>query len=253
MAQPLKWIVSQQGGKWILTCTLPVGDWTGWTLDPTLTLQPDAADGIDTWLNGLSTNTDDNNGISSILVAGGSVDPNARLRGLVQFDLSSIPAHAVIGSAVLTLYCESEADTSDRVVGVHRGLVSWFEGVRDGVTPGAGEDGSTYNHRNQNGNVHWGSVGGLAGTDYTATATALQTITSPSAAYNWTVTADAAAWVAGTAVNYGLWVILPDENTQNSRKRLTSSDGTTAAYRPLLTVTYTLPLACRRALTGIGI
>ncbi len=32
MAVPLTWVVTQQGGKWVLSVTLPAGDWTGWEI-----------------------------------------------------------------------------------------------------------------------------------------------------------------------------------------------------------------------------
>jgi len=32
LAVPLRWIVTQQGGYWVLTVTLPAGDWAGWRI-----------------------------------------------------------------------------------------------------------------------------------------------------------------------------------------------------------------------------
>lgn len=32
MNLPLQWLVTQQGGKWVLSVTLPDGDWTGWRI-----------------------------------------------------------------------------------------------------------------------------------------------------------------------------------------------------------------------------
>jgi len=46
-------------------------------------------------------------------------------------------------------------------------LVDWYEGTKSGETPGAGEDASTWNHRNHNGLVDWtGGVGGGEDDDY---------------------------------------------------------------------------------------
>ena len=70
----------------------------------TLTLQPDATTGKDSFL---SDNIPNNSQSSSPELAAGAWtifgDP-VRLRGLLEFNLSSIPANAIIQSATLTLY-----------------------------------------------------------------------------------------------------------------------------------------------------
>ena len=97
---PLTWGKSTQGGKLILTATLPPGNWSGWTLDPTLTLQPDAADGRDTTLwqdaPGYSSNSDTDTVLLLRSIVGG------RHIGLMWFDLSSIGT-ATITAATLTM------------------------------------------------------------------------------------------------------------------------------------------------------
>ena len=84
-----------------------------------------------------------------------------------------------------------------------------------------------------------GGAGGGSGSDYAAVATATTTITASGASYDWTVTADVAAWVAGTATNYGWWGINADETTNGSRKVFRTSDHATSGTRPHLVVTYT--------------
>jgi len=169
----------------------------------------------------------------------GAAPPNIS-RGLFQFDLSGLPAGATLTAATLTLYCESEADTSDRVFGVHRGLVEWYEGIGNAELP-TGENASTYNYRNANGSVAWaGGAGGAAGTEFVATPTDTVTVTDPATAYGWDVLADCQAFYAGTYTNYGWWLICADEGTINCRKRFTSSDGATTGNRPRLVITYTL-------------
>lgn len=205
-----------------------------------LVLQPDATDGVDTQM--YSNNVTGNYGVA-VVISAGSNSPATRIqRALIKFDVSSIPAGATINSATLTLYCSAEAITTDITVGVHRALTQWFEGLSAGVTPGAGENASTWNLRNHNGSVGWGggTPGGLSATDYAATPTASTSITGTGTTFTWDVLADVAAWVAGTATNYGWWLKSAGEATVNSRKDFVSSDGATPSQRPQLSVDYTV-------------
>lgn len=206
----------------------------------TLTLQPAAAAGEDTQIYSNAAGVTLNYG-ATVTFAGGGAPPAfaGKIRGLIKFDLSSIPGNAIISSGVMSLYCSSELNATNRDVGAHRALTQWFEGVRDGLAPLAGQDGSTWNLRNANGAVAWaGGVGGGSGSDYAAVATDTQTITGPATTFNWNVATDIAAFVAGTATNYGWWMINPDEATNDSAKLFDSSDGVTPAQRPKLVVIY---------------
>jgi hypothetical protein len=199
-------------------------------------LQPDSTTGYDTWIR---QDYDINYGVSTLLNAGAAVVAKPR-RGLLKFDLSSIPAGSTVQTATLTLYNQEQDDSTAYNVDVHRSLTQWYAGIQNGDAPT--EDGSTWGYRNYNGSVAWGAAGGLAGTDYVQTATASVAITGYNAPFNWDVTADVSAWVAGTATNRGWWLINASENTDASRKGFTSSDGATPANRPLLTVWCTEPV-----------
>lgn len=236
---PLKWEKSDDHGRVLLTCELPKGDWAGWTIDPTLTLQPGITAGLDTYIT--KTLPTDNNGIHMLLISGGNVGPNEPLRVLLQFSLTSLPPRAIVSSAIITLYCESEASTIDYVIGMHRGLTQWYEGTVANAPPPPGVDGSVWDFRNYNGLVPWGLAGGLAGTDYTISATDTVIVIGPGASYSWTITSLVQGWVAGTMINYGVWLINQSEIVADSRKRFPSSDHGTAILRPKLVVNYTLP------------
>lgn len=213
-------------------------------VDPTLTLQPGAADGMDTWLTANRPNN--NAGVSNLLIIGGDGIVNQPLRSLLKFPVTDIPGGMTINDGMLTLYCVSEAATTDYGIGMHRSLVQWYEGNSNDAVPGAGIDASTWNNRNHNGPVAWtGGAGGGSGSDYAATATATTTITGTGTTFDWDVTADIAAWYTGTATNHGWFSITPDENTIDSRKRLAASDGATASQRPKLVIEYTLPAGRR--------
>jgi hypothetical protein len=224
-------------GKWHVVFTLP--DLTGMSkplIDPTLTLQPDATAGIDNWIR--EGEPTFNYGISGGASTGTEADNKTR-RCLIQFDISSLPAGATLSSAVLTLHYYYEEDAADEGIGTHRGLVEWYEGIKDGAAPGA-EDGSTWGHRNANsgGQVAWaGGAGGVSGTEWTAVATDTQTITSIPADYDFAVLADVQAWYDGSS-NYGWWLINTDESHINTLKNHRSSDYGTAADRPKLVINY---------------
>lgn len=203
----------------------------------TIILQPDPLNAEDTYLES-GANADKNYGITASFAVGlgGATD-----RALLRISwLSIIPAGSTITSAILSLYCSAETNATDRAVAIHRCLTQWYEGVKNSVTPDGGQNGSTWNHRNQNGDVHWGAAGGQSGTDYVALATATVTITGPGVTFTWDVTADVQLFVNGTN-NYG-WFLIGDELNANSLKTFVSSDSTAAGTPgicPSLTVTYT--------------
>lgn len=168
-------------------------------------LQPNAAAGLDTWITSVTPADANNYGTNTQLIAGRD-SADRPYRGLLQFDLSSISGGATIASAILTLYYEAELNATDRDVSVHRGLVQWFEGVKNGEPPDALQNGSTWLLRNANGAVVWaGGAGGAAGSDWETVATDTTTITGTGLTFDWDVTADVAAWIGG-ANNYGWWI-----------------------------------------------
>jgi len=201
----------------------------------TLTLQPAETAGNDTTIR--KDTATFNYGISSYAMI--NATGAAQARGLIKFDLSSIPSNATISSATLTLYCSSEQTTADVTAKIHRSLVAYFEGAKDGAAPDGGQDGSTWNLRNANGSVAWvGGAGGAAGSDYATDVTVSVSITAPSAFYDFNVLADVQAFVAGTATNLGWWVVHGNESA--SWKTFSSSTAG-AANRPKLVVEYTVP------------
>lgn len=206
----------------------------------TVTLQPDATAGIDTSISSGSPAA--NFGVSVGMSTGkiGTTDirrSQVMFSNLVGSGVNQVPSGATINTATLTLYCDLETVTTDYNVGVHRALTQWFEGLKDGVGPSAGEDGSSWNFRNVYGNVTWdGGAGGASGSDWVASATSTTTITETGTTFDWNVKADVQAWVNGTATNYGWWLINVSESTTNSRKRFVTSDGATASQRPKLVI-----------------
>lgn len=139
---------------------------------------------------------------------------SATRRGLVAFDLSSIPSGSTITSATLKLMTTSTYGNT-RTIAAHRATSSWTEGT-----------------------VTWSNF--AAAFNGTATATASVSWSGSHAVRTFDVTTDVAAFVAGTSSNYG-WLI-KDNGEDNSQAYwgFGTKENGTSANRPVLTVVYTL-------------
>jgi SprB repeat/Disaggregatase related repeat/Secretion system C-terminal sorting domain len=155
----------------------------------------------------------------------------AKDRQLINFDLSSIPANAIISSATFRLVKTAGSNTSLNV-SVHRLTADWTEG-----TGACGGSAGVANWQQRMTSTAWTTPGG----DFNATAEATVAVAGNDT-YNWTVTSLVQNWVNGTNGKYGLIAKYTTENT-NAEKEFASSENGTAANRPQLIVTYTLPTA----------
>ncbi|TMB07521.1 MAG: DNRLRE domain-containing protein, partial [Deltaproteobacteria bacterium] len=173
----------------------------------------------DSWLGQDAPNT--NHGADSHMHVQSGVGKVRR--GIIQFNLSSIPACASIDSATLQLSLEN-ADNSSRIYEVHRVAASWTE------------LGVTWNRRNST--TLWTSAGG----DFVAAPTdSVPTGTVNNVLLQWNVTPDVAAFVSGAATNAG-WLV-KDSVENGAKKEFTlrnreDTDG--GGPQPQLVVTYTL-------------
>ena len=236
--RPVTTQLVQVGGQWYALATLPsLAGMSRPYLDPTLTLQPDAAASVDTYI--YQAGAGNNYGVADIVVLRG-IDGSGR-KSLLQFSMATMPVGATITAATLSLYLGSGTSEGAHSVAAHRGLVQWYEGVKNGAAPDGGVDGSTWAHRNAIGAVAWaGGAGGVGDTEYVAAAESTTNVSTYSAWYTWAVTTMTTAWYAGTATNYGIWLV---DGTAGSAKYLSSSDNATAENRPKLAIDYTLPSA----------
>lgn len=245
MAIPLRWLVSQSGGKYILTVHLPDGDWAGWTLDPTLTLQPDAADGQDTEVLNYPGYTTGNFGTSPFLIAN-----NGSYRGLVKFDCSIIPVAATCVGATLFVYkalVESAAAFTVSAYSIAVGNAAWIEGTKNATLAGAGEP--CWNALAADGaggvTTPWAGSAGLstANTDYETPAIGSFSGNRADAVGTEYSTALTAArvqgWFGTPNTNYGILLV----QSVSTVGGLASSDHGTAALRPKLVIYYTVPAA----------
>ncbi len=165
-------------------------------------------------------------------------------RGVVHFDLASIPPTALIQNATVRLFCNSAPGVSVNVA-LHRANATWGEGTSDaGGNEGSGTtattNDATWLHRFYN-SVLWGTAGG----SFVSTPSATLAVPAiANTAYDWTgagIISDVQAWVNGAAINAG-WVIRGDETASTNTRRFASRETGTTAERPQLLLTF-LPSA----------
>ncbi len=192
------------------------------TIDPTLTLQPDGTDGIDSFVN--EPNADANFGTDTELWDNCFLAND--YRALIAFDLSSLPADATVDDATETLtISNNDVDFGvTATIKVYRLKLSWTEA------------GVTWNSRN--GTNNWSSPGAFHADDCEQTEIGtFQTVNwGDSGAKTCAITA---ASKADLDLGYG-WLHKGGEGGVNGRVRWCSSDHATAASRPKLVINYTV-------------
>jgi hypothetical protein len=231
--RPIAHAFAQVSGQWYVVLTLPsLAGMAAPVIDPTLTLQPDAAAGQDVHINeydgGSNYGVDVNLGIRG---------PGNTTRTLIKFDLSSISPAATITAATLTLTLKWGSIAAETIT-FHRILAAnsaWTE------------TGANWLHAESVGNTHWaGSAGcSTSGTDYAATA---MYTGDPGIGDDLDNDNEVAALALDTAemallvaANNG--IVGRTATASSSWRKYYSSDSTTAGYRPKLVVDYTLPSA----------
>src|SRR5262245_25207113 len=146
-----------------------------------------------------------------------STVPNGKERGLVQFNLSSIPQFSTITSAVLALYQGSTPAPTARTHGVFKVLSPWLES-----------------------SVKWNTTPTSA-----VAPTATQTVgLVRNMFYSFTVTTDVQAWVNAPTTNFGWLVKDQAETSATALVAYVSRDDAAVAeqpHRPKLTISFTAP------------
>ncbi len=150
---------------------------------------------------------------------------NKRHRSFLQFDLSQFPATACVSSATLTLTLTNVGAASVNY-GMYRVTQSWTEGNSTDLS------GVTWLKRD--GVSSWTAPGG----DAASTATAVSaTGVVAGVQVQWNVTSDVAAFIAGTATNYG-WMLRDTNEGTGSQFRFGSREATSSSSRPQLQITF---------------
>lgn len=137
--------------------------------------------------------------------------PSWTKRGIIKFDLSSIPSGATINSAKLYLH-EATTFGSTRTIGAYRATIDWAENA-----------------------VTWNSIG--SNFDAAASATATLTWDGILGWNSWDSTQDARDFFSGAEANYG-WV-LKDTSEDSSQAYWFFHSKEGASNAPYLEVSYT--------------
>lgn len=185
--------------------------------------------------------TSNANGKGAGIFAGNNANQvSATRRGLLRFDVSSLPDGAVVSSVSLRLYCDQENTQKGPLsVTLHRVITGWTEGpaVGSGGGAGAGNGDTTWEFASLPGSA-WLTPGG----DFVAEDSALTPVGAERTFYNWSgsgLVADVQAWADESAGNFG-WIIRSDETEVRTAKRFVSREGAVVDQRPVLTVEYAL-------------
>jgi hypothetical protein len=175
----------------------------------------------------------------------------SRSRGLFRFDVSSLPAGAVVTGVQVQLYCTRQPDPDQHGgpvasdFSLYRMLVDWGEGAGSANTGSVAMAGNaTWNERHYQA-LAWGTPGGLEGTDYANGASATTAVGNVGA-YAWgssaELIADVQGWIAAPATNYGFILVNQSEGTAGSGRRFASREQPGGSIAPpQLVVTYTIP------------
>jgi hypothetical protein len=181
------------------------------------------------------------NGHGIYFFAGRTAAPSLR-RGLIAFDLTSIPANATITAVSLSLFM-SKAHGGSASVSLSKVSQAWGEGISDAGEPGgqganSEPNDATWFHTFFNTNF-WNNIGG----DFSATSSASTTVSAVNTTYTWSgsgLVADVQAWVSNPAINFG-WVIRGNETSNGNAKRFNTRENTD--HPPQLTITYQVPVS----------
>jgi hypothetical protein len=196
----------------------------------------------------------------------GTTQNFTRNRALFRFDVSAIPTGALVDSVALVLEVTRQPvdGYAPGDFGLHRMLVSWGEGVQTTANPGtpgqgapAGSGEATWLARFAQTGPNWSAPGGLAGTDFAATASAGQTVygtaNSPYFFTSAQLAADVQLWLGNPGTNFGWMLLATDEGPNFTARRFGSREDSVNA--PQLLVQYTVvpePSALALAALGAG-
>ncbi|MEI6948301.1 Ig-like domain-containing protein [Paraflavisolibacter sp. H34] len=184
----------------------------------------------DTYLS-LNDNNKNFGACTSLLVDGES---SKKLRSLLRFDLSSLPAGMVITGATLKMQLTSAQSSTAYDISAHRVTAAWEEG-----TGACGGSTGVPSWVTRTGTTAWTTAGGdFASAPYATTAV------STTGAYSWNLTTLVQDWYSGDYANEGLLLKFDNETLNNQIKTFASRTHGTPAYQPVLTIHYAPATSC---------
>jgi len=163
-------------------------------------------------------------------------------RGLIEFNLSAIPAGSVVTNVQVTLNLQKAgAGEATSTIDLNRVTTAWGEGASNspqghGANSAAG-DASWYYSKYST--VQWTTPGG----DFVSTPSASTVVGSNSGQnYTWGSTSalvsDVQGWINKPSTNDG-WIVIGDESTAQSAREFASIAIGNSSLEPSLTITYT--------------
>lgn len=190
-------------------------------------------------------NPDYNLGATSLV--SGTNRQYSRSRALFRFDLSALPAGAVVTNVqvVMNVTRRPDPDNGEPVnsdFNLYRLHVGWGEGTSSSVTGSVASPGdATWNERYYQ-TVPWETGGAAVGVDYAASPSSTTPV-SGVGSYTWQsslrMVQDVTAWQSDPASNFGFILISQDEELPSSGRRFASTeDFSDTALPPQLIVTY---------------
>lgn len=237
----LTWDKRADNKDLILSVRLPPGDWAGWTLDPTIELQPGPGDGDVLFIIDFAPNTNYIDLSPDLPLGRRYID--RRYRILARWALTAIPANAIITDVQAACYQYKSENASG---------IPWNSYARR-ILPTYVRDEVTWNSVRTG--VPWDSPGAATlGVDVSSTISA--TLSQPGVNGVWDIWTgpqmvdDVQGWIGG-ATNTG-WRIDGIEGEaigDNERIFYREPNYVTPAYRPKLTVEYSQ--ASRRKLVPL--
>ena len=171
------------------------------------------------------------NGSSPELVMGtqGDAANGARNRGLVKFDLTSIPTNAFIDSVSLRVTVNKFASGGEgSLFHLHVVQLPWTESASTWFVRSAGQN--------------WAAPGGMAGTDYAAESSGNAFVHGTGTPVFETTTglvANVTGWLQSPASNHGWLIKTEDESLEKTAGRFGSRGNPNTS--PQLTVEFTVP------------
>jgi hypothetical protein len=167
----------------------------------------------------------------------GVTQVDSRRRGLIRFDLETLPADAAIESAELELTLDLARGFVENYR-LHRLTADWGEGEVDTGDPGgqgldANEGDATWNS-----NFHDISTWAAPGGDFITTPSVSIDIGTEGAVVfsDPGMAEDVRGWVAQPETNFG-WVLIGEESGAFNARRFFSSEAPGSATRPMLRLT----------------
>lgn len=201
--------------------------------------------------------------LGATTLVSGTNQQYSRSRALFRFDLSPLPAGAVITQVLVTLTVTRRPDPDqhggpvDSDFSLFRLLEDWGEGSGGEVTGSNAQPGdATWNERHFN-STAWAAPGGLAGVDYANDPSATTSV-GGLGSYQWgsstELIADAQLWLDDPALNFGFILVGQSEGLPGTGRRFAAKEqpgGGIPAAR--LALTYNVPEPSVPALAALGL